>query len=183
MPLTPKDRRTLIIGGTVLGVILVGFLVFNLLSGGGTGALPPFSGGIHSRTGSPSSSSTSQPNPPPAAAGRDPFSIPPGMGGTVAPTSGSTSPPPTGGQSQGPPPTLPGNGSAFRIGGHTVVLVSVYAVSGVGHAQVEVDGVIYNPAVGAHFAGGQFQLRSTNGTCANFLYGDQAFTLCTNPLK
>jgi hypothetical protein len=64
-----------------------------------------------------------------------------------------------------------------------VVLVSVYAVSGVGHAQVEVDGVIYNPAVGAHFAGGQFQLRSTNGTCANFLYGDQAFTLCTNPLK
>ncbi len=181
MPLTPKDRRTLIVGGIVLGVVLVGFLVFNLLSGGGSGALPPIVGGTHSPIVNPTTATT-QPNPPPAAAGRDPFSIPPGMG-SVAPSGGTGSPGPTGTQTQTPTPTLPGNGSAFRIGGHTVVLVSVYAVSGISHAQVEVDGVMYEPSVGAHFDAGMFQLRSTNGTCANFLFGDQAFSLCTNPLK
>jgi hypothetical protein len=106
------------------------------------------------------------------------------MGGSAAPGgSGSQTQTQTQSQTQTPTPTLPGNGSAFRIGGHTVVLVSVYAVSGISHAQVEVDGTIFNPAVGSHFDGGQFQLRSTNGTCANFLFGDQAFSLCTNPLK
>ena len=178
MPLTSRDRRTLIVGGIVLGVILVGFLVFNLLSGGGNNALPTISFRPHSPSVAPSPSGSGQ-RPPPAAAGRDPFSIPPGLGGSAAPSGG----PGPSGQSQGPPPTLPGNGSAFRIGGHTVVLVSVYTVSGIGHAQVEVDGVIYKPAVGAHFEAGQFQLRSINGTCANFLFGDQAFSLCTNPLK
>ena len=41
MPLTPRDRRTLMIGGGVLGVLLVGFLVMNLLAGGGGGEASP----------------------------------------------------------------------------------------------------------------------------------------------
>ena len=63
------------------------------------------------------------------------------------------------------------------------MLVSVYPRNGLSYAQVEVDGTVYNPAVGSHFAGGEFLLRSTSGGCANFLFGDQSFSLCTNPQK
>jgi hypothetical protein len=59
----------------------------------------------------------------------------------------------------------------------------VYSINGVDYAQVEVDGTVYHPSVGAHFAGGSFLLRSTSGGCANFLFGDQSFSLCTNPQK
>ena len=38
MPLTDRDKRTLRIGGIVVGVLLVGFLLFNVLGGGGDGA-------------------------------------------------------------------------------------------------------------------------------------------------
>jgi hypothetical protein len=43
---------------------------------------------------------------------------------------------------------------------------------------VEVDGHGYNVAVGARFAGGSFELQGVSGSCASFLYGDQAFSLC-----
>ena len=43
MPLTPRDRRTLMIGGGILGFLLVAFFLFNNLSGGGDdGAIPEF---------------------------------------------------------------------------------------------------------------------------------------------
>ncbi len=82
MPLTPRDRRTLMIGGGVLGVLLVGFLVMNLLAGGGGEAIPSLpaitlepdgaGGGPVSRVADAGVS------PVPVFTGRDPFSIPPG---------------------------------------------------------------------------------------------------------
>ena len=43
MPLSDRDRRTLRIGGIVAGVLVVGLVLFNVLSGGGgtETALPP----------------------------------------------------------------------------------------------------------------------------------------------
>ena len=43
MPLTDRDKRTLRIGGIVVGVLLVGFLLFNVLGGGGEEPLPSVS--------------------------------------------------------------------------------------------------------------------------------------------
>jgi hypothetical protein len=48
---------------------------------------------------------------------------------------------------------------------------------------VEVDGVVYNPAEGDTFAGGNFELRDVAGNCATFLFGDESFTLCFTPSK
>jgi len=184
--MTARDRRTLMIGGIVVGVLLVGFLAVNLLSGGGgTESFPSFS--FH--PGSPTSSSASgspQQLPPPALTGRDPFSVPLGFGGatsspgTTSPSGSSSS---TGTQSPTSTPTLPGGGSSTQIGGHTVVLESVNSVGGVEHAQVEVDGTVYNPPVGGRFANGDFKLVSTSGDCAGLLFGDQSFTLCARPQK
>jgi hypothetical protein len=188
MPLTARDRRTLKFGGIAVGVLLVGFLLFNLLSGGGGNeALFTPSLGPHSPAASPTASASQQP-PAPALNGRDPFSIPPGLGGSAPSGSTSSSPPgtsgPTGTRSPTPTPTLPGNGASTRIGGHTVVLLDTYKTAdGVSHAQVEVDGTVYSPPVGGRFAGGEFKLVSTSGNCAGLLFGDQSFSLCTTPQK
>jgi hypothetical protein len=190
MPLTARDRRTLTIGGVIVGVLLVGFLLVNLLGGGGGNeAFPSFS--FHPASPSTGPSATgSQQVPAPALAGRDPFSIPPGFGGATSTstetsgpsgTSGTSSPPGT--QTSTSAPTLPGGGSSSRIGGHTVVLESVFSEGGVQHAQVEVDGTVYTPPVGGRFANGQFRLLSTSGNCATMSFGEQSFTLCAQPQK
>jgi hypothetical protein len=183
MPLSARDRRTLIYGGIALGVIVGAYLIYTLfLSGGSNQALPTFSPITHPPVSATPSRSSQQP-PPPAAELRDPFSVPPGLGPSATPSGATGSTGSGGGTSSGPPPTVPGNGSSIVIGGHTVVLISVYTHNGVSYAQVEVDGVVYTPSVGAHFHNGEFLLRSTSGDCASFLFGDQAFGLCTNPQK
>ena len=62
VPLTPRDRRTLMIGGVVLGVLLLGFLVMNVLTGGGGDeeipTLPPITTGPQGGGGSVSPSPT-----------------------------------------------------------------------------------------------------------------------------
>jgi hypothetical protein len=137
------------------------------------------------------------PSPSPIFSGRDPFSLPPqfqttpsgSTGGGTGPTGstgGGTGPTgSTGGTGPGPTgPTLPPtNGSTTVIGGHTVVLIDTFTTNGVGHATVEVDGIVYSPAEGATFAGGNFQLRDVAGNCATFLFGDESFTLCFVPSK
>ena len=156
-------------------------------------------------TGPSGSGSPSQggPSPSPIFSGRDPFSLPPQFvtpggstgGGTgptgpvptgPGPTGGGTGPGPTGGGT-GPGPTgptnPPTNGSTTVIGGHTVVLIDTFTTNGVSHATVEVDGIVYNPAEGATFAGGNFELRDVAGNCATFLFGDESFTLCFTPSK
>ena len=156
-------------------------------------------------TGPSGSVSPSQggPSPSPIFSGRDPFSLPPQFQTTASaqrqhgrrPT-GPTGPRtdrsavpapdrPVGGTGPGPtgPTTPPTNGSTTVIGGHTVVLIDTFTTNGVSHATVEVDGIVYNPAEGATFAGGNFELRDVAGNCATFLYGDESFTLCFTPSK
>jgi hypothetical protein len=189
------------IGGVVLGVLLLGFLVMNVLTGGGGDeeipTLPPITTGPQGGGGSVSPSPTNGISPIPVFTGRDPFSIPPALSptttaptGGVSPTNGTsptttsptngTSPttlPPTNGTSS--PPTQPGGGSSEVVGGKTVVLLSVFRVAGEPVVQVEVDGRVFsNIGIGDTFDGGRYELRSVSGDCATFLYGDESFTLC-----
>ncbi len=186
-----------------MGGILVAFLLFNVLVNGSTSAGPSFapigtgSGSpstigpsvVPSVTQTPSGLPTVPPNQP--FSGRDPFSVPPALVPTTSASgsgsgSGSTSPTGTGsptGTSTSPPPSNPGGGSSIVIGGHTVVLLDTFQRGGKAMAQVEVDGTVYEVAVGAKFAAGEFELRSTSGTCATFLFGDQPFSLCATASK
>ncbi|HSL10163.1 MAG TPA: hypothetical protein VLA82_02465, partial [Actinomycetota bacterium] len=85
---------------------------------------------------------------------------------------GTTSPPP------------PDDGSGTNQGGDTIVLLDVFTVNGVQRAQVEVNGQVYDVAVGDTFGpNGRYRLRSIVGNCATFVRGDQAFTLCTSDNK
>ena len=200
MPLTPRDRRTLMIGGGILGFLLVAFFLFNNLSGGGDdGAIPEFptvsappgggGGGEETPTVSPSNGVSPQP----VFTGRDPFSIPPALspvaptssGGTVPPsgsTSTSTVPPSSGTTTPTtPPPSTPGGNSSVVLGGKTVVLLDTFKQGT--RAQFEVDGTVYNVGIGDTFGGGSFELQSINGDCATFLYGDEPNTLCANSTK
>jgi hypothetical protein len=197
MPMTARDRRTLIIGGVILGVMLVGYLLLNVVLGGGddTGgaALPPISAGPGQSTQTPTQAPTTSGSPIVNFTGRDPFSIPAALATTTAPTSVPTSP---GGTTSVPtspgsttttpptsPPTQPGGGSSITIGGHTVVLLDTFTSGGGEVAQVEVDGKVYSVSEGETFAQGQFELTTISGDCATFLYGDEQFTLCATSPK
>jgi hypothetical protein len=191
MALSDRDRRTVTIGGAVLGVLLLGFLLFSFL-GGGEEPFPPIPpttpGG-----GSPSPSPGGGAPPIQNFTGRDPFSVPPALSPSASPTTGgggTTSPPPGGGTTTPPPggttspsPTAPGGGSSQNVGGSTVVLLDIFKVDGATRVQVEVDGTVFNVGIGERFAGGRFELRSVGGNCATFLFGDEQFTLCLTPRK
>jgi hypothetical protein len=198
MPLTPRDRRTLIIGGGILAVLLIAFFLFNNVSGGGDDAIPqlppitaaPGTGGGPSASVAPTTGAPTQP----VFNGRDPFSIPPqlspGSGSATSPTSptspGSTTTSPTSPTSPGStttPPSTPGGGSSTVKGGKTVVLLDTFQQGGEPMVQVEVDGTVYNVGIGERFGGGSFELRSVSGDCATFLFGDEPFTLCANSTK
>jgi hypothetical protein len=185
MALSDRDRRTLTIGGAVAGVLLLGFLVMNLLGGGGEEtALPtnPIPTGTPTVGESPSVSVT--PSVALTFAGRNPFSTPPGLASaSVSVTSTSTSTPPTSGQTTTPPPSSPGGGSSHVTqDGKTVVLVDTFKRNGVEKAQITVESTTYTVEEGDQFAG-NFEVRSINGDCATIDHGDESFTLCTNPQK
>lgn len=199
MPMTARDRRTLIIGGVILGVMLVGYLLLNVVLGGGddTGgaALPPISAGPSQSTQTPTQAPTATGSPVINFTGRDPFSIPGALATTVVPTSptvtvsGTTTititPTTTVSPTTSPTttPTQPGGGSSITIGGHTVVLLDTFTSGGGEVAQVEVDGKVYSVSEGETFAQGQFELTTISGDCATFLYGDEQFTLCATSPK
>jgi len=199
MPISDRDKRMLRIGGIVIGVLLVGFVLLKLLGGGGEEEAFPSSSPLR-----PSSSST-QPTGTPSLApspvlvlpARDPFSIPPGFETTTSSSGGSSTTSSSGGSSTTSssggtttttsttaPPTQPGNGASQTVGGHTVVLLDTFTANGVEQAQVEVDGTVYDPSVGDTFGPNkQYRLQSVSGNCATFLYGDESFTLCVSPNK
>jgi hypothetical protein len=191
MALSERDRRTVTIGGIVVGVLLAGFVLFSFLGGGEEGfpPIPPTTPG----TGSPSPSPGGVGPPIQSFTGRDPFSVPPALSPSPSPTvpgggggNGSGTPSPSnggGGGSQTPSPTAPGNGSSQNVGGSTVVLLDVFQRDGATHVQVEVDGTVFDVVVGEQFANGRFELRSVAGNCATFLFGDESFTLCINAQK
>jgi hypothetical protein len=187
MALSARDRRTVTIGGILVGVLLAGFLLFSFL-GGGEEAFPPI-------PDTPLPPSSPSPSPggggPPIQSftGRDPFSVPPALSPSPSPTvpGGTVSPSPTNGGGGGgtgtPSPTAPGDGSSQNVGGSTVVLLDIFQRDGATHVQVEVDGTVYDVVVGEQFAGGRFELRSVGGNCATFLFGDERFTLCVSAQK
>jgi len=195
MPMSDRDRRTLKYAGIGVGALLVLFLASKLLFGGGGGGepIPPGTARRPTPTPTPTPTATTTPTPVAQFGGRDPFSTPPEFlvggtsstsGGTSSTSSpgGSTSSP--GGGSSGPPPSQPGGGSSANLGGHSVVLLDACSRNGVGHAQVEVDGVVYTVAVGERFGpGNRFELRSVSGNCGTFVFGDEQFTLCITPSK
>ena len=211
MPITDRDKKTLIIGGSVVGFMLLAFLIYKLFlsGGGGTAAVsvgPPVIPA--SATGTPSSTLSPTPSPTPAVVtfgGVDPFctpqsyvsreiylQIPLALDGYYCPgvvipiTPSPTTPPPTTPPTSSPTssPTSPPVGSApiqssVTFGGRTVVLKTL-PVSSLGRrAQVEVNGKLYYVAVGSVFAQGSLKLQGVSDPCASFLYGDQAFSLCT----
>ncbi len=195
MPLTDRDKRTLKYGGIAVGALLVLFLGSKLLFGGG-GEEPAPTGTTRrpSATPTPTPTPTATQTPVAQFAGRDPFSTPPEflVGGTPSGPGGSTStasspggsPSSPGGSTTSPPPSQPGGGSSSNLGGHSVVLLDVFSRGGVGHAQVEIDGVVYTVAVGERFGpGNRFELRSVSGNCGTFVFGDESFTLCITPSK
>ncbi len=187
MPLSDRDRRTLRIGGIVAGVLVVGLVLVNLLSGGGEEPIPRASRSP-SPTTSPAPSVAPTPGGPPVAAftGRDPFSVP-GIftststsSGTSTSTSTSTSsgPPPSS------PPTQPGNGSSTNKGGSTVTLIDISQVGGQTVVKVSVGSTVYEVTPGEDFGpDDEFRLQGVSGNCANFLYGDESFTLCVDAQK
>ena len=193
MPLSDRDRWTLKIGGIVAGVLVVGLVLFNVLSGGGGTTTPPRSARSATPTATPTVvPPTTTPTPVAVFTGRDPFSTPPqflvatatsGTGSSsgsssVSGSSSSTSTPTSA------TPTQPGGGSSANRGGHSVVLLDTFRVSGTDRAQVEIDGVVYNVSVGERFGpGNRFELRSVSGNCGTFVFGDQSFTLCITPRK
>ena len=193
MALSERDRRTVTIGGIAVGVLLAGFLLFTVL-GGGEEPLPPVGPPLTPGTESPSPSPGGGP-PIQSFTGRDPFSVPPALSPSPSPTvpggggngdgngNGSGTPSPSNGGGGAPSPTAPGNGSSQNVGGSTVVLLDIFQRDGATHAQVEVDGTVYDVVVGEQFAGGRFELRSVGGNCATFLFGDEQFTLCINAQK
>jgi len=196
MPLSARDRRTLRIGGIVAGVLVVGLVLFNVLSGGGGPTTPPRSARSATPTATPTVvPPTTTPTPVAVFTGRDPFSTPPqflvatGTSGSSGGSSSSSSSSGSGSSSStstpaSPTPTQPGGGSSANLGGHTVVLLDTFKVSGTDRAQVEIDGVVYNVAVGERFGpGNRFELRSVSGNCGTFVFGDESFTLCITPSK
>jgi len=62
---------------------------------------------------------------------------------------------------------------ATVVGGHNVSLINISGEN----VQVSVDGQTRTVQPGDSFAG-NFELVSVSGGCANFLFGDQSFTLC-----
>jgi hypothetical protein len=205
VPMSPRDRRALIILGAILGAALVAFFLLKPKSGGEATPSP----GVSSPTPAPTSSPTSTPrktaSPPggPLVGGHDPFSplINASGGGGGPTTGGTTSPPPftsppvtgtgtpTSSTSTGPsvsPPGSPGptpsGGTGTQMGGHRVTLIDIFTQGGTRKAQVSVDGKVFVVTAGDTFDG-NFKLVAINGSCATFLFGDQQFILCENPLK
>jgi hypothetical protein len=180
MALSPRDRRALIVLGSIV-VLAAG--AFFLLGNKGTKAssetiAPPPASSVSSPTPAPSPSGQSQGKHKKVLvfSGRDPFCCSPTLAVSGAP---ATSP---GVAPAGSPSAGPSGGSSATFGGQTIVLVDIFNQDGVDQAQVEVDGTVYTVSPGDTFAG-DFSLVSIDGTCATFSFQDQSFSLCETANK
>jgi hypothetical protein len=200
--MTPRDRRALIIFGSVAVAALVAY--FLLLKPGGGSEQPTSASGPSVTKTSPAPAPSagkkhhtprrSRPPALPLVGGHDPFSplvnASAGGGTSPIPSGGSTSPAPSGSSSSpapsvsppGNPGSTPSGGTATRVGGHTVILLDVFTRGGEQKAQVSVDGDVSVVSEGQTFHG-NFELVSISGGCARMLFGDQSFILCVNPQK
>lgn len=191
MELTKRDRQALIILGVV--AVLGGLVWFLFLRGGEadeetaptptvspspTVPLPPVEDEVDEEA-------------PPRFTffgGRDPFEpliVPPSAanGGTDGTTNGTTDGTTNGGTNgtaNGDDDGPPGDGGqreSIKMGGRTVTLIDIFTRRGQVKVQVQVDGETFVVEPGEEFAG-NFKLVSVQGGCANFVFGDQSFTLC-----
>jgi hypothetical protein len=200
MNLSERDKRTLKIAGPVLGGILALFLIYNLVAGGAEDVASPPGPVLPPSSPLPSVSASISPSPSPSQvavfAGRDPFSIPPGMAPTATATSTvsgtatgtstatatatSTSTGTSTSTSTSSPNSPNGNGQDFT--GRTIVLMSVFDRGGKDMAQVTVDNRPFTVEEGERFSQ-NFELLSVTGECGHFLHVEESFTLCTNAPK
>ena len=203
MAMTQRDRRALMILGLV---VVVGAAVF-LLGGNRGGGSTTNAAAVLPQVGTSPGASTggvvvAEPTPSPSPSpskerhgqklvfsGRDPFDATQGGGSIASSTTETTGTSGTSGTTvepsvspAGSPSPGPSGGSSQTFGEQTVVLVSIFQEGGVDKAQVEVDGTVYTVAPGDTFAA-SYQLVAISGSCADFLYGDQAFTLCETANK
>ncbi len=207
MPISDRDKRTLRIGGIILGVLLVVFLLLKLLGGGGAAeedatsfsprTTTPAASGATGGNATSSESPSLAPSPVMVLPVRDPFAIPAGFpvssSGTSSSGSTSTDSSTSGGGTT--TTTIPGStttttapgtrtptqpsGATETIGGHQVTLIDTFTTNGVEQATVSVDGTVYRPSAGETFGPSkEYKLQSVSGNCATFLFGDQSFTLC-----
>jgi hypothetical protein len=176
MPLSPRDRRALIVFGAVTIVAVAVFFLF--IAKGSKKSPSASSAGSRVIVTQPS------PSPSPSKAkkqhrevfvfsGRDPFDA--AQGGGSAPAQ-------AGAPQVAPPSSQAPNPSSQNVGGKTVVLVDIFTENNVQKAQVEVDGTVYTVAPGDSFDD-NYQLVSISGTCADFTHGSTSFTLCETQNK
>ena len=178
MPISPRDRRALIIFGAVTVVAVAVFFLFI--------AKGPKKASTASRPGPQLNVNQPTPTPSPTKAkkkqkevlvfsGRDPFDPAQGGGSVSAPAGAPTVAPPGSA-------SAPTGGSSNQVGGKTVVLVDIFTEDNVQKAQVEVDGTVYTVAEGDSFDDG-YRLVSINGSCASFTHNATSFTLCESANK
>jgi hypothetical protein len=175
MNISKRDRRFLIVGVAVV-VLAAGFYFVFMRGSGDTTqpvAAPTQAAPSAVPSASPSPSKGGKQSDDLVFSGRDPFQ--------PLVSDEASSPAPTVSPASSPPPA-PSGGSSITIDGHTVVLLDLFTQDGNDMAQVEVDGTVYTAGVGETFAQ-NFTLDSVNGSCADFLYGDQSFTLCESTGK
>jgi hypothetical protein len=203
MEITPKDRRALIILGSIAAVALLLFVFVLHKGGSGTSS--------QTTTAAPASTGQQTPAPTPSPDGngsngghgtkhhgdngnngstdtsaRDPFqplvaesstSTTTPVSPVVVPTSPSPSPEPSTSPSPSPSPgTEP---SSIEHAGHTVTLVAITKQNGQAIATVQVDDARYNVKPGQDIVAG-FKLLSISGSCADFLHVTHPFTLCVD---
>jgi len=162
-----QSREKTVIG-ILAGVVLLLIVYLLLFAGGGgnnnitTGPLP----GVHV---TPTANATQSPPPQTFEVfeGKDPFQ--PLVAPSSAPQPLPTGTPTSGGGS--PPP------SAQPTPGQRVTLMDVFTNNGTRYATVDVNGTEYTVKPGDTFAG-SYRLLSLSGSCGNFVFGDEHFTLC-----
>jgi hypothetical protein len=176
MPLSPRDRRALIVFGAVTVLAVAVFFLFI--------AKGPKKAATGSSGGGPVVVTQPTPSPSPSKAkkqhrevfvfsGRDPFDPAQGGGQASVPAG---APAASTGSSPAPNP------ASQNVGGKTVVLVDIFTENNVQKAQVEVDGTVYTVAPGDSFDD-NYKLVSISGTCADFTHGSASFTLCETQNK
>ena len=177
MALSSRDRRALgVFAGVVIAAAAAGAYFFFFTGGGGE--QPPAAAPV-TQTPTTTPREPAKANKPPKRrpptfaffGGRDPFVplVVAETGGAGANTSGAINAvdEPSGGTGGAQV------ADATVVGGHNVSLIDING----DNVQVSVDGQTHTVQPGVRFEG-NFELVSVSGGCANFLFGDQSFTLC-----
>jgi hypothetical protein len=175
MTMTPRDRRLLIGLGALVMVAAVWFLFLHKspTATEAGGPLRPVGQGIPAAAPSPAEAKHKKVL---VFSGRDPFCC------NATPSAAASASPGSSVAPAGSPSSGPSGGSSETFNGQTIVLVDIFVADGNDQAQVEVDGTVYTVSPGDTFAG-DFTLVSISGTCADFTFQSESFSLCETANK